>query len=126
MEEDRNRRIFADNLNRIMLEHEKTPANLNADLGIPYSTLSNWTNAVKMPRMGKIALLANYFGCEVSELLQERSEEYYENQKAKEIAQEILENQALRSLLDVQMDMDETELSTMLAIARALKKKETE
>ena len=126
MEEDKNRRIFADNLNRIMLEHEKTPANLNADLGIPYSTLSNWTNAVKMPRMGKIALLANYFGCEVSELLQERSEEYYENQKAKEIAQEILENQALRSLLDVQMDMDETELSTMLAIARALKKKETE
>lgn len=126
MEEDRNRRIFADNLNRIMLEHDKTPANLNADLGIPYSTLSNWTNAVKMPRMGKIALLANYFGCEVSELLQERSEEYYENQKAKEIAQEILENQALRSLLDVQMDMDETELSTMLAIARALKNKETE
>lgn len=126
MEEDKNRRIFAENLNRIMAEHEKTPANLNADLGIPYSTLSNWTNAVKMPRMGKIALLANYFGCEVSELLQERSEEYYENQKAKEIAQEILENQALRSLLDVQMDMDETELSTMLAIARALKKKETE
>ena len=126
MEEDKNRRIFAENLNRIMAEHEKTPANLNTDLGIPYSTLSNWTNAAKMPRMGKIALLANYFGCEVSELLQERSEEYYENQKAKEIAQEILENQALRSLLDVQMDMDETELSTMLAIARALKKKETE
>ena len=126
MEEDRNRRIFADNLNRIMLEHEKTPANLNADLGIPYSTLSNWTNAVKMPRMGKVALLANYCGCEVSDLLEEHSVEYYENRDAKKIAQGILENRALKSLLDVQMNMDNKELETMLTIALALKKKETE
>lgn len=126
MEEDRNRRIFADNLNRIMLEHEKTPANLNADLGIPYSTLSNWTNAVKMPRMGKVTLLANYFGCEVSDLLEEHSVEYYENRDAKKLAQGILENRALKSLLDVQMNMDDKELGTMLTIALALKKKETE
>ena len=103
MEEDKNRRIFADNLNRIMLEHEKTPANLNADLGIPYSTLSNWTNAVKMPRMGKVALLANYFGCEVSDLLEEHSAVYYENRDAKKLAQGILENRALKPLLDVQL-----------------------
>ena len=126
MEEDKNRRIFADNLNRIMLEHEKTPANLNADLGIPYSTLSNWTNAVKMPRMGKVALLANYFGCEVSDLLEEHSAVYYENRDAKKLAQGILENRALKSLLDVQMNMDDKELEAMLTIALALKKKETE
>ena len=126
MEEDKNRRIFADNLNRIMLEHEKTPANLNADLGIPYSTLSNWTNAVKMPRMGKVALLASYFGCEVSDLLEEHSAGYYENRDAKKLAQGILENRALKSLLDVQMNMDDKELEAMLTIALALKKKETE
>lgn len=124
MEEDRNRRVFADNLNRIMREHDKTPANINADLGIPYSTISNWTNAVKMPRMGKITLLANYFNCEVSDLLEEHSEEYYENREAKKLAQEIFDNRALRTLLDVQKNMSDTELEAMLSIARALKDKE--
>lgn len=124
MEEDRNRRVFADNLNRIMQEHDKTPANINADLGIPYSTISNWTNAVKMPRMGKITLLANYFNCEVSDLLEEHSEEYYENREAKKLAQEIFDNRALRTLLDVQKNMSDTELEAMLSIARALKDKE--
>lgn len=64
---------------------------------------------------------------ELEKVLIERNDaEYYENNEVKKIAQEISENRALRSLLDVQADMSEEELVTMLTIARALKKKETE
>lgn len=124
MSEDRNKRIFADNLNRIMEEHEKTPANLVADLGIPHSTLSNWTTGLKLPRMGNIEKLARYFNCEKSDLLEEHSPEYYENREAAELANKIRENSQLKALFDVQRDLEEDELDAILQMALAFKRKD--
>ena len=124
MSEDKNKRIFADNLNRIMAEHEKTPANLVADLDIPYSTLSNWTSGLKMPRMGNVELLANYFHCEKSDLLEEHSAEYYENKEVSELANKIRENSQLKALFDVQSDLGGDDLGAIYQMALALKRKE--
>ena len=124
MSEDRNKRIFADNLTRIMEEHEKTPANLVADLDIPFSTLSNWTSGLKMPRMGKIEMLANYFHCEKSDLLEEHSPEYYENKEVSELANRIRENSQLKALFDVQSDLGGDDLDAIYQMALALKRKE--
>lgn len=124
MSEDRNKRIFADNLNRIMEEHEKTPANLVADLGIPHSTLSNWTTGLKLPRMGNIEKLARYFNCEKSDLLEEHSAEYYENREVAELANKIRENSQLKSLFDVQSDLEEDDLDAILQMALAFKRKD--
>lgn len=124
MSEDRSRRIFSDNLNRIMAEHDKTAANLNADLGIPFSTLSNWTNGLKMPRMGKVELLARYFNCEKSDLLEEHSETYYENRETATMAQKIKDNGKLKALFDIQSDMKPDDLDAIYTMALALKKKE--
>lgn len=124
MNEDRSKRIFADNLNRIMAEHEKTPANLVADLDIPHSTLSNWTSGLKMPRMGKIEMLANYFHCEKSDLLEEHSAEYYENKEVAELANRIRENSQLKALFDVQSDLEKDDLDAILQMALAFKRKD--
>ena len=124
MEEDRNRRIFAENLNRIMREHEKTPANLVADLDIPYSTLSNWTTGLKMPRMGNVEKLASYFHCEKSDLLEEHSAEYYERKEASELANKIRENSQLKALFDVQSDLEKDDLDAILQMALAFKRKD--
>lgn len=124
MNEDKSRKVFAKNLNRIMAEHEKTPANLNADLGIPFSTLSNWTNGLKMPRMGKVELLARYFNCEKSDFLDEHSDEYYENKETACMAQRIKDNGKLKALFDVQSDMTPDDLDAIYTMALALKKKE--
>lgn len=124
MSEDRNKRIFADNLNRIMEEHEKTPANLVADLGIPHSTLSNWTTGLKLPRMGNIEKLARYFNCEKSDLLEEHSPEYYENREAAKLADKIRGNTQLKALFDVQSDLEEDDLDAILQMALAFKRKD--
>ena len=124
MSEDKNKRIFADNLNRIMEEHEKTSANLVADLDIPFSTLSNWTSGLKMPRMGNVEKLANYFHCEKSDLLEEHSPEYYENREAAKLADKIRGNTQLKALFDVQSDLEEDDLDAILQMALAFKRKD--
>lgn len=118
------KRIFADNLNRIMREREKTPANIHVDLGIPFSTISNWTNGAKLPRMGTVEVLARYLHCEKSDLLEEHSQGYYENQEVAKLAQNIKDNKELKALFDVQADMSADDLQALYAMALALKKKE--
>ncbi len=68
------KKIFADNLNYYMNKHGKTQADLIADLGINKSTISTWCNGIKMPRMGTIQTLADYFGIMKSDLIEERQE----------------------------------------------------
>lgn len=105
MSEDSSRRIFSENLKRIMTEHEKTAANLNADLGIPFSTLSNWTKGLKMPRMGKIELLCNYFHCEKSDLLEEHKPGYYLYKDTAKLAQEFFDDPDMRFLFHAKKNM---------------------
>lgn len=44
------------------------------DLGLSYSTFSEWVSAKKYPRIDKIELMANYFGCEKSDLIEEKEQ----------------------------------------------------
>ena len=57
------RKIFANNLRRIMDENGKTPADINRELKVAYSTISNWVNGLKIPRMGTLELLCRYLHC---------------------------------------------------------------
>ena len=41
-------------------------------LDTPYSTLSDWVNGKKYPRIDKIELLANYFGIDKSDLIEDK------------------------------------------------------
>ena len=66
--------IFSKNLRHYLSINEKSPVDLVNDLRIPFSTVSSWTNAQKMPRMGRIEQLADYFGIEKSDLIEDKIE----------------------------------------------------
>ena len=104
MSDETSRIIFSNNLKRLLELNEKQPADIVRDLGIPFSTVSNWINALKMPRMGKIELLANYLHCEKSDLIEDKGnkipEAYYLNDEAKDLAQFLFENPEYRVLFD--------------------------
>ena len=72
MDESKLRQIFSDNLKRQLELHGKQPVDLVNDLHVPFSTVSNWINAAKFPRMGKIEMLARYLGIEKSDLIEEK------------------------------------------------------
>ena len=91
MSEETMRKLFARNLRRLLALKGKQPADIVKDLGIPFSTVSNWINGDKYPRMGKIELLADYFGVQKSDLMEDKGdsipESYYLNDEARELAE---------------------------------------
>ena len=64
--------IFARNLRKYMDEKGKSRKDICHDLGFRYSTFTDWCNGVKYPRIDKIEILANYFGIEKSDLIEEK------------------------------------------------------
>lgn len=67
------KKVFAENLNYYMNKSGKNQSDLISDLGLNKSTISTWCNGVKMPRMGTIQTLADYFGILKSDLIEEKS-----------------------------------------------------
>ena len=67
--------IFARNLQMYMDLHRKTRRDLSEALGISYYTVTDWVKGKKMARMDKIEMLAEYFGCLKSDLIEEQPPE---------------------------------------------------
>ena len=68
-----NKEIFSKNLKRYMKINNKDRNDVSKDLEIPYSTLTDWYNGNIYPRIDKIQLLANYFGIQKADLVEENS-----------------------------------------------------
>ena len=103
MSEEKLRKVFAKNLKMQLELHGKQPVDLVKDLDIPFSTVSNWINATKFPRMGKIELLAQYFGIKKSDLTEEdventQQQTHYIDPEVASIAQEIFDDPYLHAL----------------------------
>lgn len=52
--------------------NNKEQIDLINDLGLNKSAVSTWCNGTRLPRMDKVQLLANYFGIEKSDLIEDR------------------------------------------------------
>lgn len=124
MSEETIREIFAKNLNGYLEANNKQPADIVRDLGIPFSTVSNWVNGLKLPRMGKVEMLASYFGIEKSDLLEEKKDDetgYYLNPEAAAMAQELFENPDLRMLFDAARDVKPENLQLAAEMLKRMK-----
>ena len=69
-----NKNIFASNLKRYMREYQKNRNDISEALGISYFTVSDWVNGKKYPRMDKVEMLANYFGIQKSDLIEDKTQ----------------------------------------------------
>lgn len=66
------KRIMAENIERLMDIKGVSNQQLCDDLNIKYTTLLDWKKGVTYPRIGKVELLANYFGVKKSDLIEAR------------------------------------------------------
>ena len=73
-EAENQRRIFAKNFNYYLLKNNKTQADIVETFGITASTVSDWANGKKYPRVDKMQMLADYFGILKSDLTEEKIE----------------------------------------------------
>lgn len=61
--------IFATNLKHLIDKSEKTQKEVATAIGVSPQTLNTWLQRIALPRMGKIQLLADYFGISKTDLM---------------------------------------------------------
>lgn len=71
MTQDEYAKIIAKNLKRIAYENDKTQADISRDLNINKQTVSSWFRGERVPRMGKIDQLCEYFHCNRSDIMED-------------------------------------------------------
>lgn len=67
-----NKKIMAKNLKYYIEKSGKDRKELALAWDIPYSTISEWLNAKKYPRIDRIETMATYFGIPKSALIEEK------------------------------------------------------
>lgn len=67
-----NKKILAENILYYMELKGVTKQQLCAALDLKYSTFVEWIKGRAYPRIGAVEKLANYFGCEKSDLIEDR------------------------------------------------------
>lgn len=72
MKNDAFRKVFVRKLNYYMGLNSKTQTDLMNDLGLSSATVSSWCTGKRLPRMDKIQLLADYFGINKSDLVEDK------------------------------------------------------
>ena len=95
-----NKEIMARNIKYYMDLHGKTRNEICEALGVKYTTFSDWVRGNAYPRIDKIEMLANYFGIEKSDLVEDKNKKSKLSEKdEKDIAKRLesalsdLENQ---------------------------------
>lgn len=66
--------MFYENFIKLCAKAGKTPSAAAKEIGISKSTVSNWKTRGTAPTDVTLTMIANYFGCDISELMAENEE----------------------------------------------------
>lgn len=117
--------IFSKRLRYYLEKNNITQVELAKRLHVGTTSVYNWCNAIKTPRMDKVDAMCAIFGCKRTDLMQEPDEvSYYTNEETAEMADKIFHNQELRLLFDAAQDAQPEDLATVHQMLLALKRKE--
>ena len=70
-----NKAILSKNLKRYIEQSGKDRKELAEIWGFPYSTVTEWVNGKKYPRIDRIEIMADYFGILKSDLIEDKTAE---------------------------------------------------
>lgn len=68
-----NKQIMAENIKRLLDRKGLNPRQMALALDFKYTTVNDWVNAKSYPRIDKIEIMANYFGVNKSDLIEDKS-----------------------------------------------------
>jgi ribosome-binding protein aMBF1 (putative translation factor) len=76
-----NKETMSKNLKYYIEKSGKDRKELAKIWGFPYSTVTDWINGKKYPRIDRIEIMADYFGILKSDLIEEKTKEHREMQQ---------------------------------------------
>ena len=114
--------VFGRRLRFYLEQNGMTQKELADKLGVSTGAVSFWINGVKTPRMDKVDIMCQLFGCRRSDFLEETGTTgYYINPETAMIAQELYEDKDLRVLFDAARDSKPEDLQMAADLLRRLK-----
>ena len=97
--------VFSKRLRYYLSENQMTQAELANKLGVGTTSVYNWCNGIKSPRMDKVDAMCDLFHCNRSDLIEDKKEpspeeQYYLDPDARDMAQFLFESPEYKVLFD--------------------------
>ena len=108
-----NKEVFARNLKRFVDMSGKDRKEISKALGLPYSTLTDWMNGNKYPRINNIEKLAVYFGVSKSDLIEDFEAKKKDNDKLTTIIVKLRMNSDLLEVTDKIVSLDKAQVDSL-------------
>ena len=127
MSDEQQKIIFATNLKHFIDKSEKTQKEVATAIGVSPQTLNTWLQRIALPRMGKIQLLADYFGISKTDLLDPKDPDQtntsYTDPEAVELVRFLSDNTEYKELITSLKDVSKDDLNAVKVIVDRLKDK---
>lgn len=107
-----NKAILSKNLKYYIERSGKDRRELAETWGFPYSTVTEWINGKKYPRIDRIEIMADYFGIQKSDLIEE---------KEKPTAADDGLSKEMVELIDCIKKLPDDKIQMLLQVARSIR-----
>ena len=107
-----NKETMSKNLKYYIERSGKDRKTLAEIWGFPYSTVTDWINGNKYPRIDRIEVMAEYFGIQKSDLIEEQKEKPTDDDGLSE---------EMKELIDRIKKLPEDKVRMLLQVARSIR-----
>lgn len=108
-----NKKIFSKNIKKQMIRCGKDRKQVAEDLGFSYSTVTEWINGKKYPRIERIEKLAEYFGVSKLDLIEDFEEIKKDNDRLAGIIVKLRTNKELLDVVERLVSLDKAKLESL-------------
>ena len=108
-----NKEVLSKNLKKYIAKSGKDRTDIAREVGLPYSTLTDWVNGNKYPRINNIEKLANYFNVSKSDLIEDFEEIKKDNDVIATIIVKLRTNKELLNVVEKLLSLDKTKLESL-------------
>lgn len=118
-----NKEILSKNLKYYIERSGKDRRELADTWGFPYSTVTDWINGKKYPRIDRIEIMADYFGILKSDLIEEKMTEEKEkdNDTLANIIVRMRTDEKFSSVVESIYNMDPSQIDAIKQMIETLK-----
>lgn len=117
-----NKETMSKNLKYYIEQSGKDRKTLAEIWGFPYSTVTDWINGKKYPRIDRIEVMADYFRILKSDLIEEKTEDHRKMQEKNDLLAEIVikmrTDDVFLEAVESLYNMDSDKLASLLAFLK--------
>lgn len=108
-----NKDILSRNLKKYISKSGKDRMTIAEELDLSYSTLTDWVNGKKYPRINNIERLAVYFKVSKADLIEDFEEIKKDNDRLTTIIVKLRMNKELLNVVEKLLSLDKTKLESL-------------